>query len=70
MGREPCPHTLLALAEAGQGVAIIPSVLRTDRYKLTISRVAHRGKPLRDRYVVQWACRPAHRTSDAFRFRH
>ena len=25
------PHTLLALAEAGQGVAIIPSVLRTDR---------------------------------------
>src|SRR3954470_21556175 len=24
------PHTLLALAEAGQGVAIIPSLLRTD----------------------------------------
>jgi LysR family transcriptional regulator, nitrogen assimilation regulatory protein len=48
------PHTLLALAEAGQGVAIIPSVLRTDRYRLTIARVAHRGKPLRDRYVIQW----------------
>jgi DNA-binding transcriptional LysR family regulator len=28
------PHTLLALAEAGQGVAILPSVLRTDRYRL------------------------------------
>ena len=48
------PHTLLALAEAGQGVAIIPSVLRTDRYKLKIARVTHRGKPLRDRFVIQW----------------
>ena len=48
------PHTLLALAEAGQGVAIIPSVLRTDRYRLKIARVSHRRKPLRDRYVIQW----------------
>src|SRR3954462_2752465 len=48
------PHTLLALAEAGQGVAIIPSVLRTDRYKLKIARVTYRRKPLRDRYVIQW----------------
>jgi DNA-binding transcriptional LysR family regulator len=48
------PHTLLALAEAGQGVTIIPSVLRTDRYKVRIARVTHRRKPLRDRYVIQW----------------
>lgn len=48
------PHTLLALAEAGQGVAIIPSLLRTDRYRLKIVRVTHRRKPLRDRYVIQW----------------
>src|SRR5215207_2069942 len=48
------PHTLLALAEAGQGVAIVPSVLRTDRYRLKIARVTHRRKPLRDRYVIQW----------------
>jgi len=48
------PHTLLALAEAGQGVAIIPSVLRTDRYRLKIARVTHRQKPLRDHYVIQW----------------
>src|SRR4051794_19598568 len=48
------PHTLLALAETGQGVAIIPSLLRTDRYRLKIARVAHRRKPLRDRYVIQW----------------
>jgi DNA-binding transcriptional LysR family regulator len=48
------PHTLLALAEAGQGVAIIPSVLRTDRYGLRVARVTHRRKPLRDRFVIQW----------------
>ena len=48
------PHTLLALAEAGQGVAVIPSVLRTDRYRLNIARITHRRKPLRDRYVIQW----------------
>jgi DNA-binding transcriptional LysR family regulator len=48
------PHTLLALAEAGQGVAVIPSVLRTNRYRLNIARITHRRKPLRDRYVIQW----------------
>jgi DNA-binding transcriptional LysR family regulator len=48
------PHTLLALAESGQGVAVIPSVLRTDRYRLKIARITHRRKPLRDRYVIQW----------------
>lgn len=48
------PHTLLALVEAEQGVAIIPSLLRADRYRLKIARVTHRGKPLRDRYVMQW----------------
>jgi hypothetical protein len=35
-------------------VAIIPSLLRTDRYELSILRVAHRGKPLREGLVVQW----------------
>jgi DNA-binding transcriptional LysR family regulator len=45
---------LLALAEAGQGVAIIPSLLRTDRYTLRIVRVAHRRKPIRSRYAIQW----------------
>jgi LysR family transcriptional regulator, nitrogen assimilation regulatory protein len=48
------PHTLLALAEAGQGVAVVPSVLRTDRYRVNIARITHRRKPLRDRYVIQW----------------
>jgi LysR family nitrogen assimilation transcriptional regulator len=48
------PHILLGLAETGQGVAIIPSLLRTDRYALRILRVTHRGKPLRERLVIQW----------------
>ena len=37
------PHTLLALAEAGRGVAIIPSVIRIDRYTLRIVWVTHRA---------------------------
>jgi DNA-binding transcriptional LysR family regulator len=48
------PHTLLALAEAGHGVAIIPSILATNRYDLRIVRTAYRGKPLRERLIVQW----------------
>jgi LysR family transcriptional regulator, nitrogen assimilation regulatory protein len=48
------PHTLLALAEAGEGVAVVPSVLRTERYRVKIARVTHRRKPLRDRFVIQW----------------
>ncbi len=40
------PHALLAMAEAGHGVAIIPSALRTDYYKLRIVRVTYRGKPI------------------------
>jgi len=48
------PHTLLALAEAGQGVAIIPSVLQTGRYRLHIAKIIHHRRPLRDRFVIQW----------------
>ena len=48
------PHTLLALAEVGQGVAIIPSLQRTDRYNLQIVRVTHRRKPIQERIAIQW----------------
>lgn len=48
------PHILLALAETGQGVAIIPSLLRTDRYRLRIVRVTHQSKPIQERYAIQW----------------
>ena len=47
-------HTLLALAEAGQGVAIVPSLQRTDRYNVRVARVTHRGKPLQERVAIQW----------------
>lgn len=48
------PHTLLALAEAGHGVAIVPSVLPTSRYRLRIARITHRRRPLRQPLHVVW----------------
>jgi DNA-binding transcriptional LysR family regulator len=48
------PHTLLALAEAGQGVAIIPTALRTHRYDLRIVRLTYRGRPLREPLTILW----------------
>ena len=47
-------HTLLALAEAGQGVAIVPSLQRTDRYNVRVARITHGGKPIRERVAIQW----------------
>jgi DNA-binding transcriptional LysR family regulator len=46
------PHSLVALAEAGQGVAIIPSALRTDRYDLWIYRLTYQRRPLMQQLVV------------------
>jgi DNA-binding transcriptional LysR family regulator len=48
------PHALLALAEAGHGVAIVPSVLPIHRYKLRIARLTHGRKPLRGRFAILW----------------
>jgi len=48
------PHTLLAMAERGHGVAIIPSAVRIDRYSLRIARVTYRGKPLREPLAIFW----------------
>lgn len=48
------PHTLLSLAEAGHGVAIVPSVLPTHRYRLRIFRLTHRRKPLRLPLAAVW----------------
>ncbi|MGZ8273830.1 MAG: LysR family transcriptional regulator [Burkholderiaceae bacterium] len=46
------PHALLALAEAGHGVAIIPSALRTQHYRLRIVRVTYQGKPLSEPLTI------------------
>jgi LysR family transcriptional regulator, nitrogen assimilation regulatory protein len=48
------PQTLLALAEDGHGVAVIPSVLKADRYDLKIFQVTHHRKPVQERYAIQW----------------
>lgn len=48
------PHTLLTLAEAGHGVAIIPSQLRTHHRQLRIVAVTYRGQPLRAPMVILW----------------
>jgi DNA-binding transcriptional LysR family regulator len=37
------PHTLLAMAEGGHGVAIIPSTLQAHRYALRIVSVTYQG---------------------------
>lgn len=48
------PHTLLAMAEGGHGVAVLPSAVRIDRYPLCITRVTYRGKPLREPLAIFW----------------
>ena len=40
------PHPLLAMAEAGHGVAIIPSAVRTLGYRLRIARVTYRQEAI------------------------
>lgn len=46
------PHGLLAMAEAGHGVAIIPSAVRIHRYRVRVLRVTYRGKPLSEPLAV------------------
>ena len=61
------PHTLLVLAEAQHGVAIIASTFRTHRYNLKIVRVLYRGRPLREPLAVLWdKRRPLPRYAMAF----
>ena len=38
------PHALLAMAEAGHGIAVIPSALSLSRYRLNIARITYRRK--------------------------
>ena len=46
------PHGLLAMAEAGHGVAIIPSAVRIHRYRVRVLRVLYRGKPIEEPLAV------------------
>jgi LysR family nitrogen assimilation transcriptional regulator len=61
------PHTLLSLAEAGHGVAVVPSVLPTHRYRLRIFRLTHRRRPLQLPLAALWdKRRPLPRYADNF----
>jgi DNA-binding transcriptional LysR family regulator len=48
------PSNLLALAEAGHGIAIIQSIVPTHRYTLRIARVMHERKPIGEPLAVVW----------------
>src|SRR5262249_12155193 len=61
------PHTLLVLAEAGHGVAVIASTFQTHRYDLKILRLTFRGRPLREPLAILWdKRRPLPRYATAF----
>jgi LysR family nitrogen assimilation transcriptional regulator len=51
------PHTLLAMAERGHGIAIVPSAVQIDRYSLCVVQVLYERKPLRERLAVFWDSR-------------
>lgn len=48
------PHTLMAMAEDGHGVAIIPSAVRSRGYTLRIVSVTFQNKPLREPIAIFW----------------
>ena len=51
------PHTLLAMAERCHGVAVVPSAVQIDRYKLRVVQVTYRGEPLREPLAIFWDMR-------------
>src|SRR5262249_18443832 len=53
------PQALLALAEAGHGVAIVTSALSTHRHRLRMVRITHRHRPLREPNGAHWDKRRA-----------
>jgi len=48
------PHTVLAMAERGNGVAIVPSAVQVDRYRLRVVRVTYQGNALREPLAIFW----------------
>jgi len=61
-------HTLLALAEAGFGAAVVPDSVRISSRKLRIARLAFRGEPLGAPLAILWdRLRPLPRYAEGFR---
>jgi len=48
------PSNLLAFAEAGHGVAVIPSAVPTHRYALRVVRIKYERKPVQEPFAVVW----------------
>lgn len=48
------PHTLLAMAESGNGVAIVPSTLRIGRYAVRVVGLTYQGQILREPLTIFW----------------
>jgi DNA-binding transcriptional LysR family regulator len=48
------PHTLLSLAEAGHGIAIVPSLILLHRYSLRTLPITHRRKPVKEPRSIFW----------------
>lgn len=48
------PHTLLVMAESGNGIAIIPSALRTKGRPLRLLAITFRGRHLREHSAIYW----------------
>jgi DNA-binding transcriptional LysR family regulator len=48
------PHTLLSLAEAGHGVAIVPSNVLLHRYVLQTLQITSQRKPLQEPLSIFW----------------
>lgn len=48
------PHTLLALAEARHGVAVVPSQLQCERYKLRVAGLTLRRRVLQEPLTISW----------------
>ena len=61
------PHTLVALAEAGHGVAVIQTITPTSRYKVQVLRVAQNRKLMGLPMVAIWdRRRPLPRYAEEF----
>ena len=48
------PHTLLSLAEAGHGVAVVPSNVLLHRYTLKTKKITAQGEPLQEPLSIFW----------------
>src|SRR5262249_32281079 len=54
------PHTLLALAEAGVGIAVVPSLLPTHRYNRRTIVLTRLSRPLQEAYALVFDNRRSH----------